>query len=103
MKSDIEYAALSHDVPWHLQGGRVWLNGAWWNPLGDDGDSRRLEIACLNWLMDAPEAIFDDVMEISGVLYLLRARPLNNAEYRAAVFALAVEIGKVMEGKDNAE
>jgi hypothetical protein len=110
MKTDIEYAALvmrpvEITDPVHSQ---CWIEYyiRETNPLHDDGDSRRLEIACHKW------------MTINGCV----AQSVYNAHWdyyevwgtgdpqaiRAAVFALAVAIGKTisagdaMEGNDNA-
>jgi hypothetical protein len=110
MKTDIEYAALlvADSMPrteLHKCGG-LWMPsyGHYWNPLGDDGDSRRLEIASLNWIrynhvtLTVAEAYktLDDLRLRAGV------NDVNAEQYRAAVFALAVAIGKTVEGNDNA-
>jgi hypothetical protein len=68
-----------------------------WNPLYDDGDSRRLEIACMKWM--ARHALSSEIEDADGDLEWFR-RLANNTpeEYRAAVLALAVAIGKVVDG-----
>jgi hypothetical protein len=100
MKSDIEYAALV--MGWKSA---CMPEGAdEFRPEHDDGDSRRLEIACLNWIgrvMECPTSVSKAYAEYTGLVCgRISITPDN---YRTAVFALAVEIGKVMEGKDNAE
>ena len=117
MRTDIEYAALvmGKTFEWYCRGANnpkgvanvPCLDGEEWKPLHDDGDSRRLEIACLRWMMDGesvvPPSVWQHDSRLDG------ARIAGNAdEYRAAVFALAVAIGKTisagdaMEGNDNA-
>jgi hypothetical protein len=107
MKTDIEYAALVMGfddaeldavtetiITVHLPGMRCF-----WRPLEDDGDSRRLEIACLNWLARAvpwPKAVTLAYTEYSG--FVCGSIGINPDNYRAAVFALAVAIGKVIDG-----
>jgi hypothetical protein len=112
MKTDIEYVALVMGITLERS---AWVTIApdfmyqlnmdgskklWeFRPLHDDGDSRRLEIACLNTIYQrnrettsAWQAL--DTLRDSG--------KVDSGEYRAAVFALAVAIGKTMEGNDNA-
>jgi hypothetical protein len=104
MKTDIEYAALVMGfddaeldavtetiITVHLPGMRCF-----WRPLEDDGDSRRLEIACLQWM--ARHALSSEIEDADGDLEWFR-RWANNTpeEYRAAVLALAVAIGKVID------
>jgi hypothetical protein len=112
MKTDIEYAALAMGFKhWtYLSGddttqGIYILGGEdeWFCPLQDDGDSRRLEIACLNWLARAvpwPKVVTLAYAEYSG--FVCGSIGINPDNYRAAVLALAVAIGKTMEGNDNA-
>jgi len=95
MKTDIEYAALAR--------GKVYDAGMrrFWRPLEDDGDSRRLEIACLNALdrmMECRASIHDAFKNYEDVRIDVG---LTDEQYRAAVFALAVAIGKQMENNDN--
>jgi hypothetical protein len=104
MKTDIEYAAmvmgkrLHH---WDKQGLFIAVDEAEddavcvFEPMHDDGDSRRLEIACLQAVCNIPNnAIRTAYMDFA----LRRMRKDITAEsYRAAVFALAVAIGKVIE------
>jgi hypothetical protein len=112
MKTDIEYAALT-------MGGEQILDRLdcgisvtdsdgrhrslpHFNPLHDDGDSRRLEIACLNWIgrvIECPKPASLAYAEFAGFLCGIDITP---EQYRAAVFALAVAIGRVIEGNDNA-
>jgi hypothetical protein len=104
MKQDIEYAALlvAGSMPrteLHKCGG-LWMPsyGHYWNPLQDDGDSRRLEIVCLNWIgrvLECPKSVTLAYAEFAGFLCSIDIAP---EQYRAAVFALAVAIGKTMEG-----
>jgi hypothetical protein len=112
MKTDIEYAAmvmgkrLHH---WDKQGAFIAVDEAEddavcvFEPMHDDGDSRRLEIACLNWLgrvIECPKSVTEAYAEFSG--FVCGAIDIQPEQYRAAVFTLAVAIGKVMEGNDNA-
>jgi hypothetical protein len=69
-----------------------------WTPLENDGDSRRLELECLNWLHNNyptgsayPTEIAWAVNEYS--LWRWRNDP---SEYRRAVVELAAEIGKAI-------
>ena len=105
MKTDIDYAALGGGVPLRTiathTGPRTEYRsqGREWNPLHDDGDSRRLEIACLNWIgrvMECPKSVIEEYSEfIDFVRTSIDIRP---EQYRAAVFALAVAIGKMIDG-----
>jgi len=111
MKQDIEYAALVMGfddaeldavtetiITVHLPGMRCF-----WRPLEDDGDSRRLEIACLNWLgrvIECPKSLTLAYAEFAGFLCGIDITP---EQYRAAVFALAVAIGKVIDGGSDAQ
>ena len=98
MKTDIEYAALV--MGWTSV---CMPEGAdEWSPLDDDGDSRRLEVACQRWMMDGESVVPSPVWQHDSWLDDAR-RAGSSEEYRAAVFALAVAIGKVMEGNDNAD
>jgi hypothetical protein len=75
-----------------------------WNPLHDDGDSRRLENACFRWMAEH-EGKHDDLPKrvVSERSHVAEVRDYGTDEFvRAAVFALAVAIGKTMEGNDNA-
>ena len=115
MKSDMEYAALVMGRPfeWYCRGANnpngvanvPCIDGVEWLPLHDDGDSRRLEIACLNWMDHmtdwCPHSVSNAYAEYTGLV--THGVDITPEQYRAAVFALAAEIGKVMEGKDNAE
>jgi len=108
MKTDIEYSsALQVLNPKHWG----YAENKWyvsctnadelkeWNPLHDDGDSRRLEIACLNALYLRSEETWSAWEKLES---LRDSGKVDSGEYRAAVFALAVAIGKTMEGNDNA-
>jgi hypothetical protein len=88
---DIEYAALAM--------GKVLDAGMrrFWRPLEDDGDSRRLERACMHWLHSNETKVPVYVWELDCELDDAR-RAGSPQEYRAAVFALAVAIGKVIDG-----
>jgi hypothetical protein len=105
MKQDIEYAALVmgerviHDC--NDRGARITGQEDEWNPLHDDGDSRRLEIACMKGMHSNDSNVPVHVWETDCQLDYAR-RAGNAQEYRAAVFALAVAIGKTIEGNDNA-
>jgi hypothetical protein len=109
MKTDIEYAALlvADSMPrteLHKCGG-LWMPsyGHYWKPLGDDGDSRRLERACFRWTFSAygdgpiPEPLFSLIEAVVDARY-----KGSDAEDNAAVYLWAVAIGKTMEGNDNA-
>ena len=105
MKTDIEYAALlvADSMPrteLHKCGG-LWMPsyGHYWNPLHDDGDSRRLERACFRWV---GARLNDDALQrkLQPLIESVVAARYNgtDAEDNAAVFALAVAIGKVIYG-----
>jgi hypothetical protein len=107
MKTDIEYAAMAMGFKHWAETGLATTQGLyilggedeWFCPLQDDGDSRRLENACFRWMMDGESVVPPDVWQHDS--WLDDARRAGNAdEYRAAVFALAVAIGKTMEGSD---
>jgi hypothetical protein len=112
MKQDIEYAALVMGITLERS---AWVTIApdfmyqlnmdgskklWeFRPLHDDGDSRRLEIACMSWceghIITVPESVERAVSEVD------RARRSGNREwYRCSVFDLAVAIGKVISAGD---
>jgi hypothetical protein len=103
MKTDIEYAALlvADSMPrteLH-KGGGLWIPsyGHYWKPLENDGDSRRLEIACRNWVNANKDRITHG-LGLIGTVELMRHKIDTTAEqYRAAVFALAAAIGKMIE------
>jgi hypothetical protein len=107
MKTDIEYAALlvADSMPrteLHKCVG-LWMPsyGHYWKPLENDGDSSRLEAACFAHL-HARGRVFE-VERVDEVILLREAYPSGDLQdVRAAVFALAVAIGKTMEGNDNA-
>ena len=109
MKTDIEYAALlvKDSMPrteLHKCGG-LWMPsyGHYWKPLEDDGDSRRLEIACLNWVNANKNRLTHDIYVLLGTLTLMRHQVDTTAErWRTVGHDLAVAIGKTMEGNDNA-
>jgi hypothetical protein len=110
MKTDIEYAALVMGfddaeldavtetiITVHLPGMRCF-----WMPLEDDGDSRRLEIACFEHL-HATRTVYE-VERTEEVLWLRECYGGGKPErVREAVFALAVAIGKTIEGNNNAD
>jgi hypothetical protein len=107
MKTDIEYAAMVmaerviHDC--NDRGARITGQEDEWNPLQDDGDSRRLEIACIVWGQNNPRLSTATRAMVDAWNFRTDAWCTGDAEkIRAAVFALAVAIGKVMEGNDNA-
>jgi hypothetical protein len=116
MKTDIEYAAMVVGISLVFSGAHASIKTEslnpylWpiWRPERDDGDSRRLEIACLNWLPRAvpwPKEVTLAYAEFVGFLCSIDTTP---EQYRTAVLALAVAIGKTisagdaMEGNDNA-
>jgi hypothetical protein len=66
-----------------------------WNPLHDDGDSRRLEIACLNKLYQTTAAT---IRAWEALNELRHSGKVDPDEYKRRVVALAVAIGKVIEG-----
>jgi len=103
MKTDIEYAALAMGfddaeldavtgtiITVHLPGLRCF-----WRPLDDDGDSRRLERACVQWMRR--NSYTAEVGQLADDMRLARLGEMDY-EDRAAVFALAVAIGKVIDG-----
>jgi hypothetical protein len=101
MKTDIEYAALvmggtaEYNVEQRL---RVKGVAGPWNPLEDDGDSRRLEIACNKWInTNGAEA---DTICDAHWNYVDSWDECDPQAIRAAVFALAVAIGKVISAGD---
>jgi hypothetical protein len=89
---DIEYAALAL--------GKMIDAGMrrFWKPLEDDGDSRRLEAACMRWLHSNETKVPVHVWERDCELDDAR-RAGNAQEYRNAVFELAVAIGKVISSE----
>jgi len=109
MKSDMEYAALVMGASWNEEcqeftypkiDGNM-LVECTFNALHDDGDSRRLEIACNKWTnTNGAEA---DTICDAHWNYVESWGECDPQAIRAAVFALAVEIGKTIEGKDNAK
>ena len=101
MKQDIEYAALPMGNQVELLAGHYkWVNRAKpFRPLTNDGDSRRLERACMRWSLakyghgSIPEP-FASLIEA-----VVDARTKGtDAEDNAAVLAWAVAIGKVIDG-----
>jgi hypothetical protein len=117
MKTDIAYAALPTGHECGERNGKTLIHSddpaattcgtygckkhSWveWNPLHDDGDSRRLERACVKWLCG--NIYGSDIRALEDACRVVRAIG-TDAEDNAAVFALAVAIGKTMEGNDNA-
>jgi hypothetical protein len=103
MKTDIEYAALlvADSMPrteLH-KCGELWIPsyGHYWNPLGDDGDSRRLEIACIVWGQNNPRTSTLTTAMVNAWNFRTDAWCTGDAgNIRAAVFALAVAIGKTI-------
>lgn len=119
MKTDIEYAALV--MGWKVSDGYWETRADTWaydaendqleyfdeigavtskrfRPLHNDGDSRRLEIACLNWIgrvIECPKPASLAYAEFAGFLCGIDITP---EQYRAAVYALAAAIGKVIDG-----
>lgn len=70
------------------------LSGVWFRPHTDDGDSRRLELACMKWLAE------NEVPHNLAALNDEIADPMakgDAAGTRAAVLALADAIGEVMD------
>jgi hypothetical protein len=109
MKTDIEYAALVmgerviHDC--NEFGARITGQEDEWNPLHDDGDSRRLENACFRWMADhegkhdeLPKRVVSERSHLAGVRDYGTDGPV-----RVAVFDLAVAIGKVIDGGSDAQ
>jgi hypothetical protein len=75
-----------------------------WNPRHDDGDSRRLQIACgMNLVfVDVCNSVFAEYPQKPGYFLAKEATFADhnndkNAAARDAVFQLAVEIGKGMK------
>jgi len=117
MKTDIEYAALPAGLTlhWHkVEKGlppfyiRSETERPAWRPLEDDGDSRRLEAACMKWIADHGASLADrgianfEALE-QAMLSALSGRRIGYdtgdlQAISASVFALAVAIGKVIDG-----
>jgi len=100
MKTDIEYAAMVMGEGFHVRSGAVFVDhkgSPWspqWEPLDDDGDSRRLEIACNKWTnINGADTVCDAHWN-----YVDSWDEWNPQAIRAAVFELAVAIGKVIDG-----
>jgi hypothetical protein len=76
-----------------------------WAPLENDGDSRRLELACLNWLHNNYPTGSTYPAEIAWAIneYSLWRWRNDPTEYRRAVVELAAEIGKVMSAGKGGE
>jgi len=76
-----------------------------WAPLGNDGDSRRLELSCLNWLHNNYPTDSTYPAEIAWAIneYSLWRWRNDPTEYRRAVVELAAEIGKVMSAGKGGE
>jgi hypothetical protein len=115
MKTDIEYAALvmgdavkykelvSSRIEFglikHTKHKGFYVGPRPFDPEHDDGDSRRLEIACLNWIgrvIECPKSVTLAYAEFTG--FICGAIDIQPEQYRAAVFALAAAIGKVIDG-----
>ena len=108
MKTDIEYAAMvigPSNIAHHAECVEHYAqrDGSddcdCFQPLLDDGDSRRLEIECLDWSGKYTEEFCIAWDALQDIREYGEATP---EQYREAVFALAVAIGKMMEGNDNA-
>ncbi len=72
--------------------------GAWWNPRGDDGDSRRLQVACRIALAPFSDAMVAQHFE-SGRSWAERYDAHGGdscAAARLAVLRAAAEIGRAM-------
>jgi hypothetical protein len=107
MKTDIEYAALVMGITLERS---AWVTIApdfmyqlnmdgskklWeFRPLHDDGDSRRLEIACLNTLY---KTTLSTIQAWNSLFDLRHSGKVDPDEYKRRVFALAVAIGKVID------
>jgi hypothetical protein len=103
MKTDIEYAALVmgerviHDC--NDRGARITGQEDEWNSLHDDGDSRRLEIACRNWVNANKEKLTHAIYMLLGTIERMRHQIGTTAEqWRTVWHDLAVAIGKVIDG-----
>lgn len=110
MKTDIEYAAMvmGDAVQRHtdrlikvngrlgiVEGAHYFYGDDIWAPDENDGDSRRLEIECLNWSGKYTEEFCIAWDALQDIREYGEATP---EQYREAVFALAVAIGKVIDG-----
>jgi hypothetical protein len=118
MKTDIEYAAMvmgdavkykelsttriaEFGLIKHTKRKGFYVGVRPFDPEHDDGDSRRLEIACFEHLHATRTAY--EVERTEEVLWLRECYGSGKPErVREAVFALALAIGKVIEGNDNA-
>ncbi len=82
------------------------VHGSWYYaPDADDGDSRRLEVACIDWMCVEKAKSFGRVAIMAAWNTLTDVRtktdvPDRPGRYRAAVLALADAIGEVMGGED---
>jgi hypothetical protein len=87
---------------WHDKG-RYIVNDNYWQPLDDDGDSRRLQVAIGANLVfvDVCNSVFAEYPQKLGCFLAKEATfaDHNNDKYEAArhaVFELAVEVGRGM-------
>jgi len=102
MKTDIEYAARVMGDDLIFYDGDLYRCGIddspdTWQPLESDGDSRRLEIACLNKLYQTTAAT---IRAWEALNELRHSGKVDPDEYKRRVFALAVAIGKVISCGD---
>lgn len=73
-----------------------------WDPSTDDGDSRRLEIACLNWIREYKRQFSADLSTTFHAYLWMRdssasyGKKVTPEQYRAAVLDLAAAIGEVI-------
>lgn len=93
-------AAKVTGLPWHEQNGRIWLNGAWWQPWADTEAGRSDALVLLAavvsrfHVMDGPT--FHRLAHHEGYLNdALRSGDVQ--QIQAATFAAAIAIGQHME------
>lgn len=110
LKEKLELAALvdGRSFEWMCRGANnpsgepnvPCLDGGEWAPQDDDADSRRLEIACLNWVAENP---LPDGVDEAHYNYIkpTETGDLTPEIYRAAVLDLAVAIGRVIKEQDH--
>jgi hypothetical protein len=107
MKTDIEYAAMVMGTSLVFSGAHASIKTEaldpylWpvWRPEHDDGDSRRLEAACMKWCHEYPFSILPIPVYIAWEKVRDARRTGDLVNYRVAVHELAVEIGRVIDNR----
>jgi hypothetical protein len=109
MKTDIEYAALVMGDDLIFYDGDLYRCGIddspdTWQPLESDGDSRRLEAACMKWVAENSYVVSRDEMLLDCLS--MRSKAYDSGDLQAireADYLLAVAIGKVIDGGSDAQ